>query len=651
MTESLTSRAASRTVVFALAAGVLAALLLSGMVGWNYPGPETGPLHGGGWPNRSRGWIDTRGIYPTEFSEGTGHPYTWTGGNIRLQIPNIDRSRSYRLIFTVEAPRPPEAGVAEVRWNVDGTPAGRHLMESPSGEVIVRLPTSARTRAVVTMEISPTFDPGPQDERALGVVIRDVRIEPEQASWSVTSDVMLRVAAASAFVVAGVLLCGVPTAVGWGVAVITPVIFAWLTLQDGAFLGDYAGSLFSIGLTTLLIGAGVAAVGFVRPLTSALPHLTRVSGMVLAASVIKLAFFSHPLVTIGDGIFQVHRSAMVQGGTYFFTSITPRPFFEFPYAIALFVAAMPFWDNFSRDVDHVWLLRTITLTADALVGIALYAAAWKAWRRERAATLIAVIWPFARAPIEALCNSNLPNAFGQGLFGVAVGILLWSVAGARVGLASLVAGTLMLAAAFLSHFSTFTVGIAIVGAIAVALAIGAGREGWRRAAVILVALSAAATLSYGVYYRHFGDVYRATIERVTSEEVVEEPGSAIAASPAVKLRRWWSGGSDDYGLPGAPLALLAVAGGALLFRHRRFDVFSRALLAWLLVWVGFTALGILTAVQMRVNLASAPVFVCLGAWALSALSERGRAGASAAAVAGIVVIWSGVTLWFMCIGH
>ena len=366
---------------------------------------------------------------------------------------------------------------------------------------------------------------------------------------------------------------------------------------------------------------------------------------------IKLAFFSHPLATIGDGIFQVHRSAMVQNGSYFFTSITPRPFFEFPYAIGLFVTAMPFWDGFTQDVDHVWLLRTLSLVADALVGVALYAVAWRVWARPATALLIAALWPFARAPLEALCNANLPNVFGQGLFGVAVAGLVWSVAGPRPVMLTLALSALVLAAAFLSHFSTFSVGVPLVGAVALALAVRGGAEGRRQGLRVLAVGALAVLLAYGVYYRHFGEVYRATVDRVFSEDVVEAPGSAIAATPATKFRRWISGTSDDYGLPGAPLAVMAAAGLVLLVRERRRDTFTRALLAWLVVWVGFSALGILTAVQMRVNLAAAPVFVCLGAWAIAELSTRGPVGRGLATLATLAVMWSGASLWFMCIGR
>ncbi len=651
MTARPILRQLASPIGLAILAGIGAALLFVTAIAFGSAGPEPGPLHGGGWTNRSRGWLTSRGFHATEFNADSGHPYNWIGASARLQVANLDRSKPYRLVFNLEAPRPPDAGPPEIAWAIDGVAAGRHVMNGDTDVLTIRPPTSDRTRAVVTMTIGPTFDPGPSDERQLGVIVRSLSLEPEQGGWSATRGVVLRVAAAVALVVAGVLLCGMPGVTGWLVVALTPLAFVWLTLQDGAFLGDYAATLLSLALGTAAVGAGVAVLRNWWPAPFGLSHWAAAVGLVLAVSAIKLAFFSHPLATIGDGIFQVHRSAMVQNGTYLFTSITPRPFFEFPYAIALFVTAMPFWSSFSEAVDHVWLLRTISLVADALVGIALYAVATRVWAQPRTALLLAGLWPFARAPLEALCNANLPNVFGQGLFGVAMAGLVWSVAARPPAVLAFATGTVVLAAAFLSHFSTFSVGVPIVGAVALAFVAGGGVEGRRRAFWMAVAGILAVALAYGVYYRHFGEVYRATVDRVLTHEVVEQPGSAIAATPAVKFRRWISGTSDDYGLPGAPLALAAVAGIVQLLRERRRDVLTLALLGWLAVWAGFTALGILTAVQMRTNLAAAPVFVCLGAYAVAAWSSRGTAGRLLALTATLAIVWSGVSLWFMCIGH
>jgi hypothetical protein len=65
----------------------------------------------------------------------------------------------------------------------------------------------------------------------------------------------------------------------------------------------------------------------------------------------------------------------------------------------------------------------------------------------------------------------------------------------------------------------------------------------------------------------------------------------------------------------------------------------------------FSAIGILTPVEMRASLAAAPVFVCLGAFALGAIWKSSRAGAALAAAGAIAVVWDAVSAWARCLGH
>lgn len=645
------SRACVPALLAALLAGVAAAVLLVTLAAVGRLEPLTGPIHDGGWTNRSRGWFTSRGIYETEFSDGATGRYNWTGPSLRIQIANISRTQAHRLILQIEGARPAGESRPTLSWTVDGVAPGTHQMTSDAESVSIVIPARDSTRAVVTAQITPTFHAGPNDDRVLGVVIREIGLTPDGGSLRPTWNVVARFALAAAFAVAGVLLCGVPGVLRIPSAAAIVLAFTWLIVQDGAFLGTFADGLLHLGAAAAGIGMIVLALRLARPTISSAPDWATAVGLVLAASVVKIAFFSHPLATLGDGIFQVHRSMLVQGGNYLFTSITPRPFFEFPYAVGLFVAAKPFWSWFQTDVDHVWLLRTIALVADALVGVALYAAAWRVWQQKTTALLIAGLWPFARAPLEALCNANLPNVFGQGLFGVAIAGLVWSVASKRPAIVVLAATTVVLAASFLSHFSTFSVGVPIVIVAALSLVGTGGADGRRRALWVVGTAVLAVAIAWAVYYRHFGEVYQATFERVMSHEVVDEPGSAIAATPAIKFQRWLSGTSDDYGLPGLPLGLAAAFGLVLLTTERRRDPLTLVLIGWLVAWIGFTAIGILTAVQMRANLAAAPVFVCLGAYGLSGISRRGMTGAALAVVVVLAIVVNGSRLWFMCLGH
>ncbi len=649
--ETTATRRFLSPLLTALAAASVAvvAILVIGALDWI--GPLAGPVHDGGWTNRSRGWFTSRGIHPTEFSDGAEGRYNWTGPSLRLQIAEIDRTREHRLTFEVEGARPAGEPRPTMSWLIDGATAGAHTMRSDAETITIVLPPRASTRAVVTAEVSPTFHAGPNDNRELGLVIRSIGLAPSTGGFRPTWSVVITLGMAVAAAVAGILLCGVPRGLQWPAAGGVAAAFTWLLLQDGAFLGPFVDALLHLGATAAGIGFVVALVRLKWSPRADAPDWAVAIGLVLAISIVKLAFFSHPLATIGDGIFQVHRAQQVQDGTYLFTSITPRPFFEFPYAIGLFIAASPFWEWFSTDVDHVWLLRTVALGADALVGVALFAVAWRVWRHGLTALLIAALWPFARAPFEALCNANLPNVFGQALFGVAMAGLVWSMGGTRRSLVVAAGTVAVLAAAFLSHFSTVSIGVPLLAAVAAVFAMARGTD-WRRHAVWILAIGlAAATVSYAAYYRHFGEVYRATIERVMSHDAVDEPGSAIAASPAVKFRRWISGTSDDYGLPGAPLGIAAVFGLAFIVRERRRDPLTLVIVGWLAAWMIFTALGLLTAIQMRANLASAPVFVCLGAVGLAELGRRGTMTAALAVVLTMAVVVNGARLWFMCLGY
>jgi hypothetical protein len=51
-----------------------------------------------------------------------------------------------------------------------------------------------------------------------------------------------------------------------------------------------------------------------------------------------------------------------------------------------------------------------------------------------------------------------------------------------------------------------------------------------------------------------------------------------------------------------------------------------------------------------VNLAAAPVFVCLAAYALSALAGRTRAGLAAAVLVAAAIAWDGIRVCLACLG-
>jgi hypothetical protein len=367
-------------------------------------------------------------------------------------------------------------------------------------------------------------------------------------------------------------------------------------------------------------------------------------GVTIVAAAAKLAFFGHPNVALADSIFQVHRAQNVLAGQYIFTSITPRPFFEFPYAIALYVTALPLWDWFPTELDRVRLLRGIAIAADAVVGIAMYFALRRARAERGVAVAFALLWPFARSPLGALCTSNLTNLFGQALFGTAMAVVLWMAAAGTTRAAALAGVLTLLTAAFLSHFSTISIGIPLAGGMGVLLMLAGAGHTRRLGAWLLGIVIVAGGLSYAVYYSHFHPVYRATIDRIVAGDGADEERS-MAAPLGVKAARWQRLTLQEFGWP----ALMAAAAGAVWLVRRGRQPASIVIAGWAIGWLVFAALGIATPVQMRANLAAAPLVLILASCAIGALADASRLGAAVATGLGLAMAWDGFTRWTQCL--
>jgi hypothetical protein len=481
-------------------------------------------------------------------------------------------------------------------------------------------------------------------------MIGRIMLEPASGHFRPTWLVAAMTGAAVATLLAGLLWCGVPRlfAVPIGGSILAGVL--WLLLLDAAFLSDDVLRLAGIGSTVAAIGALVRTARTWWSRWGSLPDWDAAVGIVASVSALKLAFFTHPQIALTDAGFQVHKFYQVHQGGYFFTSITPAPSFEFPYAILLYLAAHPFWHWFPSDPQLANLLRGVALVADALVGVSIYAIARRFWGRGTLALTAALLWTVARAPAMALGHANLTNLFGQALFGVAMAAVLWMHRGRRTP-AALVAAVVM-TLAFLSHFSTLTIGVAIVAALAAVDVIGGPRDVRRTGLVTALVLAAAVTASYALYYSHFDELIATTWTRIASH-VDAVSDQSMVASPSVKWHRWITEDqfSNDYGLPGLALFAAALAGAGWLVRDRPGEALTRLLLAWTAVWLAATALGIFTSVELRANLAVAPVLVWLAAYALNELASRSAWG-RIAAVAGVgAIAWNGVRVWLLWLGR
>lgn len=641
-----------QAVTWSVLCGILGGLLLIAGARWVTPAAIVGPIGDAAWTGRTRAWFTSRGFQGAEIDHERERQFSWTSGRARVVIPNLNRALDYRLTFDINAFRLDDAPLPTVTIAVDSEVAATFQTMVEPQPVTVDVPRRSDRGAIVTLEPSATFVPGPGDPRVLGVMVNEVRLEPVNARFRPSWTVVGLTALAIALAVAGALSCALPRVLAAIVATATTTGFVWLLLLDAAFLGDDVYRLLWIGGGAAAIGAVVAALRAQWPVMAGLPEWAAAIGGVLSLSALKLAFFTHPQIAQTDAMFQVHRAQLVHRGEYFFTSVTPSPGFEFPYAILLYLTAQPFWSYFPTEQDLADLLRGLALAADALVGVALYAVVRRQWASAGVALFCAVAWTITRAPAMALGHANLTNLFGQGLFGVAIGCLAWMAAGARVSMSALVGAGLVLTLAFLSHFSTFSTGIVLISAVIAACVVLGGRDLRRVGAWSALALTSAVVVSYVTYYSHFTDLYRETFTRIVSG-ADEATANSMLASPALKFQRWITEDqfSNDYGLPGVAMFVSAVLGLVWLIRDRRQEGVTIVLVAWAVVWASVSAMGILTSVELRTNLAAAPMFVCLAGYGLWQLASRSTLGRVVAAVGVAAMAWDGLRVWLYWLGR
>jgi hypothetical protein len=642
-------RDAFRGLATSLIVALLGALALWAGARWLMPAVVHGPVAEGAWTARSRAMFEPSGFYRAEIDPDTLHHFSWTSAHAQLTFRNLNRSIAHLVTLEFRSGRPAGDVPPTVRVSVDDGLVLNADTASAGKSLSFEIPRADQTGATVVLDVTPAYTPGGPDTRALGILVDDVAVSPVHGSFRPTGRVLAQTAVAITACALAFWWLGLR---GWlfGVAAAGMVIgFDWLLLMDAAFTGGFPDRLLGIGFAALLSGAVLGLIRWKWPAIAGAPAWSLAAGVVLAATVVKLGVFWHPLAVVGDGIFQVHRAQAVHAGHYFFTSVTPRPFYEFPYPVALYVAAQPFWNWLTTELDLLRLLRTLSIVADAFVGVALYIVAKRQWPHSRVPLLAAALYPFARAPFEALSNANLTNLFGQGIFGLALAAIAWFAAGAAASWIALALALALLVIAFLSHFGTLTVGVCVLGAVAAGLLI-AGRGFVRRAGVWVIGLTLAAfAVAWVMYYSRpeFRAVYAKTYASMSAREA--DNTSKIDASPAVKLQRWWSGIGDDYGRPGVAVLVATVVGLFLALRRQPREGATLVFAFWIAAWLALSALGILTSLTLRANLAVAPAMAFFAAVTLAAIADRSRAGMVAAAGVFLLLAWNGWQVAIACL--
>jgi hypothetical protein len=552
-----------------------------------------------------RGIVD--GVYPSERDPNTGRTFVWTGETLTIDLHDIDRRVDWLLQVRVRGARGGGAPNPDLLFFVDGVLVLTHPSSVDYEDVRVPVPSRpAQQGLAISMRASSTFVPGPSDPRSLGVMLDSLTLTPSGIALPPRS-ALTGVALASAALGAALALLGVTPASAVGTAI---VLSAALAALVGRGFGPYTDYADVVARTTIWTGGVTAllAAGVRQLRGEPFRNTARFAiALTAAAFLLELLVLLHPDMPIGDALFHAHRFQDVLGGRYYFTSIAPGNY-QFPYAPGLYVFAIPFAGLVRRGVADMTLLRTIVCATDALAGLLLYGMAVRV-RGDRLAGALAVgLYHLIPLGFGVVVVGNLTNAFAQS---ISVGALAL-MASAAVRLehrAAVVCLTATLAAAFLSHTSTFAIGSVAACVIAFLFWWRGGPALRSPAAAVLLAATAAVVIAVGVYYAHFVDTYRTELARIGGETAAAAPdagGRGIAdrlASVPRYLQLYF----------GVPALALAGWGAALLWQRGARDRTSLAAAGWILTCGLFLVLGILTPVDMRYYLAAIPALALVAA--------------------------------------
>jgi hypothetical protein len=580
-----------------------------------------------------------RGLYPVERGPD-GVSYAWSRDLVTISLPGLDRQHQWQFRLRFRGAREDPRTLPYVQTLVDEVPVDMRQAANQFQDVAVMLPTSdgQQRGARITIRCSNTFVPGPGDNRQLGIIIDEMRIvrlsngvpfvpRPALAAATLGGAIFGAFFGLIGLTAGGAAIAAAALAAGQGIA-----------LVHGA--GPYTPTYTSLvpwiaGWVAVLSALAVSATQ--RWMGQRLRNTARFAlAFTVGALYLKLLVLTHPSMPIGDALFQAHRFEWVRGGRYYFTSIAPGGY-EFPYAIGLYLVALPFASLVHGTLGFMVLLRFIVAIADAAAGLLLYPMITRQ-TGDRLGGAIAVAL-FHLLPINFLVQTTgkLTNAFGQSLFLTCVAtIVIDSVNRTdrrRYGrLALQIAAAL---AAMLAQTSTAaSIELMLLLTATAFWLFGRKEEAASGRALLVVALVATGA-AVALYYGHFVATYASLAQRIGATGTATTLADAAGPSHGPRL------GAFPFDLDvsfGWPALALAVVGGVMIGRQR--DRLALTTWAWLATAGVVLFLGVLLGLPVRADLVAFPVIALLASRGATFL-WRGRPLAQAVAV----LLLLGTSVW------
>ena len=166
------------------------------------------------------------GIYPGERDPVSGGTFAWTGEQVTLRLPGLDRRVPWQVRLRVRGGRQAASDNPTLTFSADGLALESIATTTAFQEVTVTIPVQPDRRGLTLgIRSSATVVPGGSDPRALGVILERVQLVP--TGIVVPPRAAFAGAAASAAAMgAGVAMVGVTAGSAIGAAILLAAAIA-----------------------------------------------------------------------------------------------------------------------------------------------------------------------------------------------------------------------------------------------------------------------------------------------------------------------------------------------------------------------------------------------------------------------------------------
>src|SRR5688500_13475791 len=345
------------------------------------------------------------GLYPVEVAGDD--TYAWTSPLTTFTLRDLSRRSAWRCVVRLRGARPPGVPQPEVVVAIDGVALATRTGGPHYEDVEVVAPSRKGRGLRLSIASSPPYVPA-TDPRQLGVQLDRLACAPHDAGWVLPprQPLLASSLAGGLFGALFALLCA-PMVASLASGVFGLAVAFLVRSGIGIFSAPYLDSVMAGALWIALPALALGSLTMKR--TSGPARFV----IVFSAAVLflKLAALMHPSKALVDALFHAHRLEWVMDGRYFFTQPMPGGV-QFPYAIGLYVVALPFT---SLITDYVTLLRVVVCLVEVVGAALLYLVVSKLWQDRLAAGVAVVCYHLVPLPYAVIGNANLTYAFGHGV--------------------------------------------------------------------------------------------------------------------------------------------------------------------------------------------------------------------------------------------